>query len=85
MKEGPSIASVAALIGDPARANMLAALMSGRALTAGELAREAGIAAPPPAATSPACARPGWCWSRRRAATAMCASPGRRSPPFWRG
>ncbi|MBX9993039.1 ArsR/SmtB family transcription factor [Phreatobacter oligotrophus] len=46
MKEGPSIASVAALIGDPARANMLAALMSGRALTAGELAREAGIAAP---------------------------------------
>lgn len=45
MKEGPSIAEVAALIGDPARANMLGALMSGRALTAGELAREAGITA----------------------------------------
>lgn len=46
MKEGPSIAEIAALIGDPARANMLAALMSGRALTAGELAGEAGIAPP---------------------------------------
>ncbi len=46
MREGPSIAEIAALIGDPARANMLAALMSGRALTAGELSREAGVAAP---------------------------------------
>ena len=43
MKEGPDIASLGALIGDPARANMLAALMSGLALTAGELAREAGV------------------------------------------
>lgn len=43
MKEGPDIAHVAALIGDPARANMLTALMSGRALTASELAGEAGI------------------------------------------
>jgi DNA-binding transcriptional ArsR family regulator len=46
MKEGPSFAPVAALAGDPARANMLAALMSGKALTASELAHEAGIAAP---------------------------------------
>ncbi|AVO47310.1 ArsR/SmtB family transcription factor [Phreatobacter cathodiphilus] len=46
MKEGPSIATVAALMGDPARANMLGALMAGRALTAGELAREAGVSAP---------------------------------------
>ncbi len=46
MKEGPDIASVAALIGDPARANMLSALMAGMALTAGELAAEAGVAAP---------------------------------------
>ncbi|MBN8940360.1 MAG: winged helix-turn-helix transcriptional regulator [Rhizobiales bacterium] len=45
MKDGPSISEVAALIGDPARANMLAALMAGRALTAGELAHEAGITA----------------------------------------
>lgn len=43
MREGPDIASLAALIGDPARANMLIALMSGMALTAGELAREAGV------------------------------------------
>ncbi len=43
MKEGPDIAQIAALIGDPARANMLTALMSGKALTVGELAREAGI------------------------------------------
>ena len=42
-KEGPSIAPVAALAGDPARANMLAALMSGKALTASELASEAGV------------------------------------------
>jgi len=46
MKEGPSIATIAALMGDPARANMLGALMAGRALTAGELAREAGVSAP---------------------------------------
>jgi DNA-binding transcriptional ArsR family regulator len=45
MKEGPSIAPIAALAGDPARANMLAALMSGKALTASELANEAGVAA----------------------------------------
>lgn len=43
MKEGPDIALLGALIGDPARANMLTALMSGKALTASELAAEAGI------------------------------------------
>src|SRR6516225_3284346 len=36
-------AEVAALAGDPARAGMLQALMDGRALTASELARIAGI------------------------------------------
>lgn len=44
MKEGPDIARIAALMGDPARANMLTALMSGKALTASELAAEAGVA-----------------------------------------
>lgn len=44
MKDGPLIASVAALLGDPARANMLTALMDGRALTATELALAAGVA-----------------------------------------
>ncbi|WP_332719563.1 ArsR/SmtB family transcription factor [Pelagibacterium mangrovi] len=43
MKEGPDITHAAALIGEPARANMLVALMSGKALTATELACEAGI------------------------------------------
>ena len=43
MKEGPDIAQVGALIGDPARANMLSALMGGKALTASELATAAGI------------------------------------------
>ena len=43
MKEGPNLAAVAALLGDPARANMLTALMHGRALTATELAQEAGV------------------------------------------
>ena len=46
MKEGPSIAGVAALLGDPARANMLTALMDGRALTVSELAGAAGVALP---------------------------------------
>jgi DNA-binding transcriptional ArsR family regulator len=45
MSHGPPIAIVASLIGDPARANMLTALMSGKALTASELAREAGVTA----------------------------------------
>lgn len=45
MKEGPDIATIAALIGDPARANILTALMSGKALTATELAGEAGVTA----------------------------------------
>ncbi|MDB5371162.1 MAG: arsR [Roseomonas sp.] len=39
-----ALAGTAAAIGDPARANMLAALMDGRALTATELARAAGVA-----------------------------------------
>ncbi|WP_299297494.1 winged helix-turn-helix domain-containing protein [uncultured Tateyamaria sp.] len=43
MKEGPDISHIASLIGDPARANILTALMDGRALTASELAEEAGV------------------------------------------
>jgi DNA-binding transcriptional ArsR family regulator len=37
------IAEIASLVGEPARAAMLAVLMDDRAFTAGELAREAGI------------------------------------------
>jgi DNA-binding transcriptional ArsR family regulator len=43
MSESIQIAEIAALVGDPARANMLSALMDGRALTAGELAYAAGV------------------------------------------
>ena len=46
MKDGPDIAALAALIGDPGRANMMTALMDGRALSAGELAREGGVSLP---------------------------------------
>lgn len=46
MKEGSDIATVAALIGDPGRANILTALMAGKALTASELAAEAGVQLP---------------------------------------
>jgi DNA-binding transcriptional ArsR family regulator len=43
MKSGPNISLVASLVGDPGRANMLVALVGGRALTASELAQEAGV------------------------------------------
>ena len=46
MLDGPDISIVAALIGNPANANMLFALMAGPALTVTELANEAGIALP---------------------------------------
>src|ERR1700686_5818411 len=44
MASTAAVAEVAAMAGDPARAAMLHALMDGRALTASELARVAGIA-----------------------------------------
>ena len=43
MASNGAFAAIAALAGDPARAGMLQALMDGRALTASELARVAGI------------------------------------------
>jgi len=46
MFDDARVARIAALVGDPGRARMLAALMDGRALTAGELAAQAGVAAP---------------------------------------
>lgn len=46
MKDGPDLAGIASLVGDPARANMLAALMDGGSLTASELALEAGVTGP---------------------------------------
>jgi DNA-binding transcriptional ArsR family regulator len=46
MRDGPDIAKIASLVGDPARANMLTALLDGGALTASELALEAGVGLP---------------------------------------
>ena len=43
MSNAPHLAEVAALVGDPARANILCALLGGRALTATELAFAAGV------------------------------------------
>ena len=43
MKDGPSIARIAALIGDHARAEVLTVLMADQALTATELASVAGV------------------------------------------
>lgn len=43
LRDGPSIARIAALIGDHARAEVLTALMADRALTATELAGIAGV------------------------------------------
>ncbi|MGO4388551.1 ArsR/SmtB family transcription factor [Microvirga sp. 2YAF29] len=45
MVSGITLAEIAALIGDVARANILSALMDGRALTAGELAWHGGVGA----------------------------------------
>src|SRR5215510_4102887 len=44
--EGPNIAHIAAVIGERGRAEILMALMSGRALTATELADAAGVTRP---------------------------------------
>ena len=46
MQEGPNIARMAAVIGERARAQILAALMSGRAFTATELADVANVSRP---------------------------------------
>jgi DNA-binding transcriptional ArsR family regulator len=43
VKDGPNIARVAALVGERARADILTALVAGKALTATELAAEAGV------------------------------------------
>ena len=43
MNDGPNIARIASLVGDPARAEILAALMTGQALTATELVGVANL------------------------------------------
>ncbi|HEV2302003.1 MAG TPA: winged helix-turn-helix domain-containing protein [Stellaceae bacterium] len=46
MNTAPLIAEIAGLVGEPARASMLTALLDGRALTAGELAYAARVTPP---------------------------------------
>jgi len=46
MRDGPDPSEPAALIGDPARAAILTALLDGLALTASELSLQAGVGAP---------------------------------------
>jgi hypothetical protein len=73
------MAEIGLLIGEPARAAMLDALMDGRALTAGELAGVPGSRRRRQAAISPDWPRP-TCWrSSARAATATTGWP----PPRW--
>ena len=80
MKAGPDMAMIASLVGDPARSNMLTALMSGRALTATELAQEAGIT-PQTASSHLAKLEAGHLVVRRnRAVTAISGSPVPTSP-----
>jgi hypothetical protein len=43
MKDGLDISITAALIGDPARANMVMVLMSGYLLTMGKTCRQGGV------------------------------------------
>ena len=49
MKDGPDISKIASLLGDPARSNIVMALMAGDELSASTLAAEAGVT--PPTAT----------------------------------
>src|SRR5438105_5565514 len=67
----PDIASVAALIGEPARATMLLALMDGRAFPAGELAFSRECRRKPPAAILRSWWRADYSVSRPKAVTAI--------------
>ena len=72
------MAELAALLADGTRAGMCLALLDGRAWTAGELARRAGVA---PSTASDHLTRlvRGGCSSRSgRAGTVTCGWPGRR-------
>ena len=84
MSDSNRIAATAALLGDPARANMLAALMDGRALTAKELAYARMSRRRPRAGTWRSSPMVG-CWRRRnRGAIATTGWPRRWSATCWR-
>ena len=85
MKDGPDISQIAALIGNPANANMLMALMPGPALTATELAQEAGLMLSTASGHLAGWRRPDWSRSRGRGGTAISASPIPTSWRRWKG
>jgi DNA-binding transcriptional ArsR family regulator len=53
----PAVSGIAALVGNPARANILIALIDGRALTASELAYVAGVSPQTASEHLPGCAK----------------------------
>ncbi len=75
-----AFARTAALLGDPARAAMLSVLMDGRALTAAELARAAGVTPQTASGHLGQLAEAGLLAVARQAATATTASPPRAWP-----
>ena len=84
MSDPNRIAATAALLGDPARANMLGALMDGRALTAKELALPPMSRRRRPAAILRSSPMAG-CWRRKsRAGTATTGWPRPRWGRCWR-
>lgn len=85
MKDGPLIASIAAMMGDPARANMLTALMDGRALTVSELAESAGVTIQTTSSHCRSLMRRVCSQRSGRDVTATSACPGPMSRRFWRG
>ena len=74
MRDGPHISGIASLIGEPARAEMLTALLADRALTATELADIAGVS------KATASTPPGQAARRRLAGGAGPGSPPLLSP-----
>ena len=76
MKAGPDISRIAALIGNPASANMLMALIAGLGAHRDRAGAGGGPdAARPSAAISPSSKSRDWSRSRARAAIAISASP----------
>jgi hypothetical protein len=84
MKHGPDIAQIAALIGDPARANILTALMAGQALTATELANEAGITAQTASPIWPSWNKAGCCKPASKGGINTQAWPMKKWPRSWK-
>lgn len=80
MNERYPVASTAALIADVSRAAMLTALLSGQALTAGELSRAANISAQSASMHLAQLLQGELVQGRRRAVIATTASPPLPSP-----